>query len=148
MDIVGSLVGGQGCAADGTTAARNPLSRLVDTLMEGSAGGQPKGRSRRPMHHNQGGAMMRAPPPGAAAAAAHAHAHAQGFQEGPMRPMERGRWIGPGGGVNASHHPGQQGFVEVCSCYSTVVMTAVVGCGGVAVGCSVRCAASDAGFEV
>lgn len=130
MDIVGGLVGGQGCAADGTTAARNPLSRLVDTLMEGSAGGQPKGRTRRPMPHNQGGAMMRGPPPGsaAAAAAAHAHAHAQGFQEGPMGPMERGRWIGPGGGVNASHHPGQQGFVEVCS--SCSYDSCGVACGG------------------
>ncbi|CAN0062151.1 unnamed protein product [Ectocarpus fasciculatus] len=97
MDVIGNLVGGQTCAADGTTASRNPISRLVDTLMEGSAGagGQMKGPSRRDFgpQHQQGGAMMRAHPPGAAAAA---HAHAQAQAQGMMGPM-----VGPGG--NASH---------------------------------------------
>ncbi|CBJ48315.1 conserved unknown protein [Ectocarpus siliculosus] len=97
MDVIGNLVGGQTCAADGTTASRNPIARLVDTLMEGSAGagGQMKGPSRRDFcpQQQQGGPMMRAPPPGAAAAA---HAHAQAQAQGMMGPM-----VGPKG--NASH---------------------------------------------
>jgi len=28
------LVGSMGCAADGTAAARNPLARLIDTMVE------------------------------------------------------------------------------------------------------------------
>lgn len=108
MDVLGNLVGGQACAADGTTAARNPLSRLVDTLMEGSAGGQQqKGRSRRAFNPAQGAAMMR-PPPGAAAAAA---AQAQGMPGemvmGPdMGAARGGQWIGPPQHRNASHGPG------------------------------------------
>ncbi|CAM9716459.1 unnamed protein product, partial [Ectocarpus sp. 8 AP-2014] len=97
MDVIGNLVGGQTCAADGTTASRNPIARLVDTLMEGSAGagGQMKGPSRRDFgqQQQQGGPMMRGPPPGAAAAA---HAHAQAQAQGMMGPM-----VGPRG--NASH---------------------------------------------
>lgn len=118
MDILGTLVGGQACAADGTTAARNPISQLVDTLMEGSAGGrQPKGRTRRAFNPQQGGAqggaMMRAPP-GASAAHARAHAHAQGMpreaQEGlAMGPpigagMAPARWVGPRGNETHPYH--------------------------------------------
>lgn len=34
MDLIGKLVGGQGCGADGTTSARNPLARLVDSVLD------------------------------------------------------------------------------------------------------------------
>lgn len=34
MDLISKLVGGQGCAADGAAAARNPLARLVDAALE------------------------------------------------------------------------------------------------------------------
>lgn len=34
MDLISKLVGGQGCAADGAAAARNPLARLVDGVLE------------------------------------------------------------------------------------------------------------------
>jgi len=34
MDLVNKLVGGQGCTADGAVAARNPLARLVDSVLE------------------------------------------------------------------------------------------------------------------
>lgn len=122
MDILGNLVGGQACAADGTAAARNPLSRLVDTLMEGSAGGQQqKGRTRRSFnpqqHHQSGAAIVRASPPGSAAAsAAHAHAHAQGMSRGMMQegmamgappPMGASgqQWMGP---------PGSNQHQQVC----------------------------------
>lgn len=41
MDLMNDLVGGRGCAADGTvSASSNPLSRLAGTIMEGSAGSQ------------------------------------------------------------------------------------------------------------
>jgi hypothetical protein len=42
MDLLADLVGGRGCAADGTVAVggNNPLSRLVDVVMEGSSGSQ------------------------------------------------------------------------------------------------------------
>lgn len=122
MDILGTLVGGQACAADGTVAARNPISRLVDSLMEGSAGGQQqKGRTRRSFNPQQGGAQgamaMHHPSSAAAAgaAAAAAHAHAQGLSRGMQGGMARpameagmgpaaGQWMGPHG--NASqHHP-------------------------------------------
>eukprot|EP00903_Cladosiphon_okamuranus_P005607 g5578.t2 len=97
MDVLGNLVGGQACAADGTTASRNPISRLVDSLMEGSAGGGgQKGPSRRdfgPQQHS--GRMMRGPP-GAAAASAHAHTQAHAQAQGMVSPM-----MEPGG--NASH---------------------------------------------
>lgn len=102
MDILGNLVGGQACAADGTTAARNPISRLVDSLMEGSAGGQQKGRTRRAFNPQQQqvsaqGAAMMPPPPGSAAA--HAHAHAQGMPRGMPMGMAAGQpmaeaWMG------------------------------------------------------
>lgn len=97
----------QACAADGTTASRNPISRLVDSLMEGSAGGggQMKGPSRRDFGpQQQGGGMMRRPP-GGAAAAAHAHAQAHAQAQGMIGPM-----MGPGG--NASHP--QQVGLSVC----------------------------------
>jgi hypothetical protein len=34
MDLISKLVGGQGCAADGAVAARNPMARLVDGVLE------------------------------------------------------------------------------------------------------------------
>lgn len=34
MDLLSKLVGGQGCGADGAAAARNPLARLVDGVLE------------------------------------------------------------------------------------------------------------------
>lgn len=94
----------QACAADGTTASRNPISRLVDSLMEGSAGGsggQMKGPSRRAFgpqqqQQQQVGRPMVHGPPGAAAAAAHAHAQAHAQAQGMMGPM-----MGPHG--NGSH---------------------------------------------
>eukprot|EP00752_Nemacystus_decipiens_P016330 g14605.t1 len=100
MDVIGDLVGGQACAADGTTASRNPISRLVDSLMEGSAGGggQMKGPSRRDFGRQPQPVGIMRRPPGGAAAAAHAHAHAQAHAQaqGMVGPM-----MEPGG--NASH---------------------------------------------
>ena len=34
MDLINKLVGGQGCTADGAAAARNPLARLVDSVLD------------------------------------------------------------------------------------------------------------------
>ncbi|CAM9102957.1 unnamed protein product [Pylaiella littoralis] len=109
MDVLGNLVGGQACAADGTTASRNPISRLVDSLMEGSAGGgQMKVPSRRAFgpQQQQGGRPMVRGPPGAAAAAAYAHAQAHAQAQGMMGPM-----MGPRGNAShpqqSDHHPYQ-----------------------------------------
>lgn len=120
MDILGTLVGGQGCAADGTTAARNPLSRLVDTLMEGSAGAQHKGMPRRAAHP-QGGEMRagpRAVGAGGATSTAHAATHVQHMSSLGMVPMGHaagpGRWIVPGG----RGHPGVQNLPQVIWCCS------------------------------
>ncbi|TFJ82312.1 hypothetical protein NSK_006431 [Nannochloropsis salina CCMP1776] len=41
MDLVNKLVGGQGCTADGAVAARNPLARLVDSVLETAPGPTP-----------------------------------------------------------------------------------------------------------
>lgn len=122
MDILGTLVGGQGCAADGTTAARNPLSRLVDTLMEGSAGSQQKGPPRRAYPPGAGG-VMRAPPPPAVAAAQAAQVERMSsggphVGEMPMgaivRPPPAGaRWMGHGGPRVVGHHAEPQRFVQV-----------------------------------
>lgn len=133
MDILGNLVGGQACAADGTTAARNPISRLVDSLMEGSAGGQQKGRTRRAFNPQQqvgpqGASMMHASP--GAAAAAHAHAHAQGMPRGmpmgmpggvEMGPPMAEAWMGPPGNGGQHHHPQVltlAGLRRSTACYS------------------------------
>lgn len=117
MDILGTLVGGQGCATDGTTSARNPLSRLVDTLMEGSAGSQQKAPARRaPIQ----GRAMRLPPTsragGELAAAAASQVgqmptgpHVGGMPSGPMSHMgaagPAGPWMGPPPVLPG--HPGQ-----------------------------------------
>lgn len=125
MDILGDLVGGQSCAADGTAAARNPISRIVDSLMEGSAGQQQKGRTRRAL--NQGGAqggLMVHPPQGVAPAEFVARAtpetvEAQRMQQdniplGPSggAPSGGGQWVGPG--LNASHQGAAFDQVRIC----------------------------------
>ena len=105
MDLLGDLVGGQSCASDGTAASRNPISRLVDSLMEGSAGQHQKGRTRRAFSHggDQGGTMVRhrtgVEPSAFTSSAAVDAAEARGMQGGNMP-------LGPGGGtgLNASHH--------------------------------------------
>lgn len=115
MDILGDLVGGQSCAADGTAAARNPISRIVDSLMEGSAGQQQKGRTRRAF--NQGGTqdgLMVRPPQGVAPSEA---VEARRMQQNniPLGPRGGaasggGQWVGPG--LNASHQGAV--FDQVC----------------------------------
>lgn len=111
MDILGNLVGGQACAADGTTAARNPISRLVDSLMEGSAGGQQKGRTRRAFNPQQqvgpqGASLMHASPGAAGAAAAHAQGMPMGMPTGvEMGPPMADTWMGPPGNAGQHHHP-------------------------------------------
>lgn len=123
MDILGDLVGGQSCAADGTTAARNPISRIVDSLMEGSAGQQQKGRTRRSLSQGgaQGGLMVRPPqgvaPPEFVARATPEAVEAQRMQQDniPLGPRGGaasggGQWMGPG--LNTSHQGAA--FDQVC----------------------------------
>lgn len=124
MDIVSSLVGGQACAADGTTTTRNPLSRLVDTLIEGSAGSQQKGPPRRvpvqgeamrgPLASRAGSeagtAAGVAPVMGPVPAGPQAGAMGVGpvSQVGAVGPP--GRWMGP---VPAPHGHPAQAFPQV-----------------------------------
>lgn len=37
MDVLSKLVGGQGCGADGTASARNPLGELIDSFLDGAS---------------------------------------------------------------------------------------------------------------
>lgn len=39
MDVLGKIVGGSGCAVDGTVAAQNPLSRALDGVLQSQARG-------------------------------------------------------------------------------------------------------------
>ncbi|CAM9336251.1 unnamed protein product [Discosporangium mesarthrocarpum] len=90
MDVIGNLVGSQGCAPDGTTNVRNPLSKLVDTLMEGSAGTQQKGRGTSHL------------PPGAGAYGPGQAAHVEGLR----RHMEEGMDMGRGMNLGADMEHG------------------------------------------
>jgi hypothetical protein len=44
MDVLGKIVGGSGCAVDGTVAAQNPLSRALDGVLQSQARGAGAGR--------------------------------------------------------------------------------------------------------
>jgi hypothetical protein len=37
--MLGAMAGAQGCAADGTMAAKNPISNLVDAILDNRAQG-------------------------------------------------------------------------------------------------------------
>lgn len=105
MDFVSSLVGGQGCAADGTTTTRNPLSRLVDTLIEGSAGSQQKGLPRRaPV---QGQTLRPQPAPRVDGETAPMPAAMPLAGQGPAGPHVGGMRTGPAGQVGLVGPPGR-----------------------------------------
>lgn len=73
MDVLGKLVQGTGCSADGTVAAQNPLSRALDNALQGQTRGGRRGSAKG------------APPPNALAMQLdrqrqhqhHSHHHAQ-----------------------------------------------------------------------
>jgi len=76
MDLLGNLVGGQGCGPSGVTAAQNPLSKLADDMFQGAQSHPaiPLERARS-MPASQSNAI---------------HSMNQGFMEGQMGPHFHG----------------------------------------------------------
>lgn len=64
MDVLGKIVGGTGCAVDGTVAAQNPLSRALDSVLQSQARGagparaQGRGPALQPGYANDLAAQM------------------------------------------------------------------------------------------